>query len=37
VKRHDTIRAGGREQTADSQQLVRLARASSGWVIIEIR
>jgi serine/threonine protein kinase len=37
VTRHDTIRAGGREQTADSQQLVRLARASSGWVIIEIR
>jgi serine/threonine protein kinase len=37
VKRHDTIRAGGREQTADSQQLVRLARAAGGWVIIDIR
>jgi tetratricopeptide (TPR) repeat protein len=37
VKRHDTIRAGGREQTADSQQMLRFSRAASGWVIVEIR
>jgi hypothetical protein len=37
VQRHDTIRAGGREQTADSQQLLRFARTASGWVIVEIR
>lgn len=37
VKRHDTIRAGGRDQTADSQQMLRFSRTPSGWVIVEIR
>jgi hypothetical protein len=37
VKRHDAIRAGGREQTVDSQQMLRLARSTSGWIIVEIR
>jgi serine/threonine protein kinase len=37
VQRHDTIRAGGRDQTADSQQVLRFARTASGWVIVEIR
>ena len=37
VKRHDTIRVGGREQTADSQQTLRLSRAADRWVIVEIR
>jgi serine/threonine protein kinase len=37
LKRHDTIQAGGRQQTVDSQQTVRLSRGSGGWVIVEIR
>jgi hypothetical protein len=37
VKRHDTIRAGRREQTADSQQVLRFSRTTNGWVIVEIR
>jgi serine/threonine protein kinase len=37
LRRRDTIVAGGREQTAESQQTLRLSRAGSGWVITEIR
>jgi serine/threonine protein kinase/ketosteroid isomerase-like protein len=37
LKRHDTIQAGGRQQTVDSQQTLRLSRGSGGWVIVEIR
>ena len=37
VRRHDAIRAGGRDQTVDSQQMLRFARIASGWVIVEIR
>lgn len=37
VERRDTIVAGGREQTAESQQTLRLSRAGGGWVITDIR
>lgn len=37
VQRRDTIVAGGREQTAESQQSLRLSRAGGGWVIVDIR
>jgi len=37
LRRRDTIQAGGREQTAESQQTLRVARAAGGWVIVEIR
>jgi hypothetical protein len=37
LRRRDTIQAGGREQTAESQQTLRLARAGGAWVILEIR
>ena len=36
LRRRDTIQAGGRQQTADSQQTMILARAGAGWVIREI-
>jgi hypothetical protein len=36
LRRRDTIQAGGREQTAESQQTMTLTRAASGWVIREI-
>jgi hypothetical protein len=36
LRRRDTIQAGGRQQTADSQQTITLARAGAGWVIREI-
>ena len=36
LRRHDVIQAGGRQQTADSQQSITLVRAASGWVIREI-
>lgn len=36
LRRHDVIQAGGRQQTADSQQTLTLARGASGWVIREI-
>ncbi|HYU78010.1 MAG TPA: hypothetical protein VEK56_03435 [Vicinamibacterales bacterium] len=37
LKRRDTIQAGGRQQTTQTQQTMRLSRAASGWVIVEIR
>jgi serine/threonine protein kinase len=37
LRRRDTILAGGREQTAETQQTLRLTRAAGGWVIVEIR
>ena len=37
VRRRDTIQAGGRQQTAESQQTLALARTASGWVIVNIR
>jgi hypothetical protein len=37
LRRRDTIEAGGRQQTVDSQQTLRLARGAAGWVIVEIR
>jgi predicted Ser/Thr protein kinase len=36
LRRQDVIQAGGRQQTADSQQSITLVRAASGWVIREI-
>jgi serine/threonine protein kinase len=36
LRRRDTIRAGGRQQTADSLQTMTLMRSASGWVIQEI-
>jgi len=37
LRRRDTIQAGGREQTVETQQTLRMARAPGGWVIVEIR
>jgi hypothetical protein len=37
VRRRDTIQPGGRPQTAESQQTIRLARTAGAWVILEIR
>jgi hypothetical protein len=37
LRRRDTIQAGGREQSAESQQTLRVARTAGGWVIVEIR
>jgi hypothetical protein len=36
LRRRDTIVAGGREQTADIQQTMRVARSGAGWIITEI-
>ena len=36
LRRRDTILAGGRQQTSESQQTMTLTRAASGWVIREI-
>ena len=36
LRRRDTIDAGGRQQTAESQQTLTLTRTSAGWVIAEI-
>jgi hypothetical protein len=36
LRRQDVIQAGGRQQTAESQQSLTLVRASNGWVIREI-
>jgi serine/threonine protein kinase len=36
VRRRDTIQAGGRQQTTESQQTMTLTRSASGWVIREI-
>jgi hypothetical protein len=37
VRRRDTIQSGGRSQTAESQQTLRLTRTNSGWSIVDIR
>ncbi len=37
VRRRDVIQAGAREQTAERQQTLTMARANDGWVISEIR
>ncbi len=37
VKRRDTIEAGGRTQTVDSDQTLQLTRTSTGWVVVAIR
>jgi serine/threonine protein kinase len=37
LRRRDTIEAGGRQHTSDSQQTMRLARTGGGWKIVEIR
>jgi protein kinase-like protein len=36
VRRRDTIIAGGRQQTADIQQTMTVARSGTGWIISEI-
>jgi hypothetical protein len=33
----DTIEAGGRNQTIDSDQILQMTRASAGWVVVAIR
>ena len=37
VRRRDTIDIGGRQQTAESQQTLTVARDNGGWVIVDIR
>jgi ketosteroid isomerase-like protein len=37
VKRRDTIKAGGREQTAERQQSMTLSRTGRDWTIVDIR
>jgi serine/threonine protein kinase len=37
VRRRDTIQAGGRQQTVESQQTLRVSRVNGGWVITDIR
>ena len=37
LRRLDTIQTGARQQTAESQQTLALARAGNGWIITEIR
>jgi len=37
LRRRDVIQVGGREQAAESQQTLRVARSGTGWVILEIR
>lgn len=37
LKRHDTIDAGGRTQTVETAQTLRLSRTAAGWVIVAIR
>jgi hypothetical protein len=36
VRRRDTIQAGGRQQSTDSQQTIVMTKAATGWVIREI-
>jgi hypothetical protein len=36
LRRRDTIQAGGRQQTTESQQTMTLTRTGSGWIIREI-
>jgi serine/threonine protein kinase len=37
IKRRDTIDAGGRRQTVDSDQTLQLTRTAGGWVVVTIR
>ena len=37
VMRRDTIDVGGRQQTAESQQTLTVARDNGHWVIVDIR
>jgi hypothetical protein len=37
LRRRDVIQVGGREQTAETQQTLRVGRAGAGWVILEIK
>jgi hypothetical protein len=37
IKRRDTIQAGGRPQTVDTEQTLQLTRTAAGWVILAIR
>jgi serine/threonine protein kinase len=37
VRRKDTIEAGGRQQTTESQQTMTLARTGGRWTIVQIR
>jgi serine/threonine protein kinase len=37
VRRQDTIQAGGRQQTTESQQTMTLARTGGRWAIVQIR
>jgi hypothetical protein len=37
IRRRDTIQAGGREQTVESQQTLTVARESGSWVIVDIK
>jgi len=36
LRRRDTIQAGGRQQTTETQQTLTLTRSASGWVIRDI-
>jgi len=36
LRRRDTIQAGGRQQTTETQQTMTLTRSASGWVIRDI-
>jgi predicted Ser/Thr protein kinase/ketosteroid isomerase-like protein len=37
LRRRDTIQAGGRQQTTESQQTLTLARTGGGWKLVDIR
>jgi hypothetical protein len=37
LQRRDVLDIGGRRQTVDAKQVLTLARAKDGWVIVEIR
>jgi hypothetical protein len=37
LRRRDTIEAGGRQQTSDSQQTLTLNKTTGGWAVVEIR
>jgi hypothetical protein len=37
LRRRDTIQVGGRQQTPESQQVMRLARTGRDWSIVDIR
>jgi hypothetical protein len=36
LRRRDAVEAGGRKHTTETDQSLTLARAGSGWVIVEI-